>query len=462
LTAVAALAVFAFACADGPTQAPPVEPPDFAVAGFEEPDLGDQYLVMFKGKGVPSGFARDVQKLGGNVVFSHDVGIAVVNGLDEAGAGALGGKKYVSDIQMDEAFDLDPMWDENSVELADEVGSPDDPTSASRYARQWNMRAISADAAWAAGRLGSSNVTIAILDTGIDYLYPDLAGRVDLSRSVSFEAFDDFLVSLYFPGRHPVTDLYWHGTHVAATASSNALILAGVTSKTTLIGVKVCNVFGSCPLGSVIAGLLHAADNGADVANMSLGGGFAKVGNGRFVGFINSVFNYAKNQGMTIVVSAGNDAIDLDHNGNEYATYCDTPATICVSATAPEAGDSRWGPWFNVDAFAPYSNFGNSAINVAAPGGRSVANSAGWIWAGCSTTSLVIPVCQTGIYILGASGTSMASPHVAGVASLVIEDIGRRPGRVKTIVQQSADDRGKKGNDPFYGKGRVNAAGAVN
>jgi subtilisin family serine protease len=74
---------------------------------------------------------------------------------------------------------------------------------------------------------------------------------------------------------------------------------------------------------------------------------------------------------------------------------------------------------------------------------------------------LAIPVCQNFLVVLGASGTSQAAPHVSAVASLVIEDIGRRPGRVKTILQQSADDLGKKGNDPFYGKGRLNAAAAT-
>jgi subtilisin family serine protease len=465
LILLAIFAGFLSACTDSPVGVnddarQPVVAPSFAKgqkAAAANP-VADQYLLMFKGK-VPRQFQNDVEGLGGSVVFVHDVGIAVVAGLSPGALGDLAEKGYLKAIQPDQAFQLDPMMDLNAAEAVDAgVASPTDPTTAVRYPWQWNMRAIDADDAWAAGRLGSSGVTVAILDTGIDYTYPDLMGLVDLSRSISFVPEDDALVDMIFPGTHHVTDLHYHGTHVAATVASNGFVTAGVTSATTLIGVKVCSVYGGCPFSAVISGVLHAVDQGADVANMSLGGGFLKMGGGLYVGFINKVFNYANGRGMTIVVSAGNDGLDLDHFPALYKTYCDAPNTICVSATGPTGADDIYvGPWYEIDAPASYTNYGRSAVNVAAPGGAD----GGYVWAACSQTSLVATFCQTGLYILGLGGTSMAAPHVSGLAALMVEDVGRNPGLIRARIQQSADDLGQRGTDPFYGKGRINVAAAV-
>jgi subtilisin family serine protease len=116
------------------------------------------------------------------------------------------------------------------------------------------------------------------------------------------------------------------------------------------------------------------------------------------------------------------------------------------------------GPWIDVDAFAPYSNYGRSAISVAAPGGTGY----GVVWSACSTSSLIYTVCQSSPYwALGITGTSMSSPHVSGLAALAVEDVGRKPGRIRALLQQSADDLGQPGTDPFYGKGRINVASLV-
>jgi subtilisin family serine protease len=454
---------FLFACTDTPSGLEegsdrlPLEP-QFSVG---QEVLEGQYLLLLE-DGVPPEFGAEVEALGGSVMFVHEIGLAGVEGLSADAAAVLGGMDFVKEIQADQVFELDPMVNLDVAQAVDAApASSGDPAGAFFFPRQWNMMTIDADDAWAAGRLGSSDVRVAILDTGIDYEHADLEGLVDLSRSASFVPFDDYLTSIYFPWRHPVTDLHYHGTHVAATVASNAYAAAGVTSQTTLMGVKVCSVAGGCSWSSIFQGILFAVDHDADVINMSLGGGFLKAGSQGWVGYFNSLFNYVRGAGVTVVVSAGNDAIDLDHYPNLYKTYCSTPSTVCVSATAPAASDGTNGPWYDIDDPAHYTNFGRSAINVAAPGGDYDVAPESWVWAACSGTSLVIPHCQLGTYIVGLAGTSMAAPHVSGLAALMVEDVGRRPGQVKARIQQGADDLGQRGTDPFYGKGRINVFGSA-
>ncbi|HET7463372.1 MAG TPA: S8 family serine peptidase [Longimicrobium sp.] len=438
------LAVLA-ACADR------ADAPLAPQAARREAAQNGRTLVAFNNRSAADVGAA-VAARGGTLEYYHEgTGIAIVGGLTTEAAQALPGAAVAA---AEETVQLDPVAGVETEEATGvaEPQSPTAPNTAFFFPRQWHHRAIHANTAWAAGRTGSAGVTVAILDTGIDYGYPDLVGRVDLSRSVSFVPSDPIPA-----GFHPVLDRHYHGTHVASTVASNGNVVAGVTSRVTLIGVKVLGASGSGSNSGVLQGLIWAADHGADVANMSLGSYFTKAGNGSFIGLVQRVLNYAHRKGMLVVVSAGNSAIDLDHDGNGMTTFCSFANVVCVSATGPTASASVNGPFTNVDALAGYSNYGRSAINVAAPGGNQRP-----VWEACNRFSLALPVCGTGTFTLGLSGTSMASPHVAGLAALIVEDVGHgNPAQVKARLQQSADDLGAIGTDPFYGKGRINVARAL-
>ncbi len=462
-----------------------------------------RHIVSFSGS-VPVDFAAQVIALGGTVLWvSPGTGLATVSGLGDAGVAALAGKQGIQAVDADANIPLD------IPQLAAEEGAPlapqstANPSGAAFIRRQWNMKAVQADVSWAHGFLGSASVSVYMLDSGIDYLHDDLVGLVDLTRSLDLTGTflaraiigkDTVIVPFteadtvrkYFPTRALFTDLFFHGTHTAATVSSNAVRAAGITSKTTLVAVKVCGYINACPFSSILNGVLYATANGAYVINMSLGGAFTKAGNGRFVGLLNKVFNFARSHGVTVAVSAGNSAADLDHDGNTYWTFCNTPSVICVSATGPTSDatgnllpgtnpDRRTGPWTNIDAAAFYTNFGRSAISVAAPGGNMSfgpplplpAGRQTLVWAACSGTMVTttpagaaLPVACV-LPIIGAEGTSMAAPHVSGTAALLVSILGRNPSQIKARIEQSADNVAGNGTTPFYGKGRLNVARAV-
>jgi subtilisin family serine protease len=442
-------------------------------------------LLSFNGAGVPSSFAAQAKSLGGTVIYSNaKAGFAYVSGLTAAAATQLGASTKAIDVQADTVVSLDTPHAATYVRGSDVAASTAQPAAAFFYSWQWDMRLIDADKAWAAGKLGSKSVTVAILDTGIDYDSPDLNGLVDLSRSTSFVPSDDAITQKYFPSRSVISDYNGHGTNVASTVSSNALVFAGVTSKTTLIGVKVLSASGRGSTGAILSGVLWAADHGADVANMSIQGSFVKAGNGRLVATINRVMAYAKQQGMLVVVAAGNSETDLDHDGNAFQDFCSATHVVCVSSVGPVIASQAF-PQLTPAADQPafYTNFGRSAIDVAAPGGNAdpsfavVSNwpwgpdIASWIWSFCSKTSIekftstgvpVLSICAEGDILAGDIGTSQATPHVSGLAALLVAEKGHsNPSQIKNAIEKSAIDLGQPGTDPYYGKGRIDVARAL-
>jgi subtilisin family serine protease len=167
--------------------------------------------VSFSGQ-VPATFAGQVKALGGKVLWvSRGSRLATVSGLSSSAAASLAGTQGIAAVDADESLSLEMPRLTAPDAAAGGVASNANPAGAARYARQWNMLAVRADAAWAAGFLGSPAVSIFMLDTGIDYLHSDLVGRVDLTRStdllgtfidndgVSFTEADT--VAKYFPAR---------------------------------------------------------------------------------------------------------------------------------------------------------------------------------------------------------------------------------------------------------------------
>ena len=471
------------ACDNTSDPTPVVQQPQLSTASAKAQT--SRYLVTFKAR-MPATFEARVTSLGGKVSLQDDkLGFAAVSGLDDAEAQSLVRDGLAETAEIEPVLQLElPKTVKTTQPRANRINSPTDPTGAFLFSVipiQWNMIAVHADAAWAAGKLGSSSTSVAILDSGLDYTHPDLAGHVDLARSVDFVDEADSVLKYIGPGRHPITDLHSHGTHVGTVVSSNALISAGITSMTTLVGVKVCNMRAMCPTAAVFAGIRYAADAGVSVINLSLGGTFSKSDGKGFNAVINRAFNYAKQKGVLIVVSAGNAASDLDHNGNAFSAYCDAPHVVCVSAVGP-TGESAFGPFVNVDAFASFfSNFGRSAITVAAPGGNVILDGEGNlvdltpVWSSCSTTALDFgpdtPTPTTPpigllcppqfLPVIGFVGTSQAAPHVTGLAASLASEGVSGPVQLKNAIIKGADDLGQKGTDPFYGKGRINVAASL-
>ncbi|PSB03352.1 S8 family peptidase [Merismopedia glauca] len=290
---------------------------------------------------------------------------------------------------------------------------PNDP----KYAEQWNLRSINIESAWEETK--GDGVTVAVIDTGIAQV-PDL-------KQTKFIAGYDFVNN-----RTDATDDNGHGTHVAGTvaqSTNNNYGTAGVAYQASLMPLKVLSQSGSGTVSDIAEAIKFAADNGADVINMSLGGGGESH-------LMQEAINYAHSKGVVIIAAAGNSG----ENSADYpARY---PKVIGVVAT-DSTGDK-----------APYSNFG-AGVDIAAPGGST---SGGSDRGGILQETIDY---QTGQPIFASlQGTSMASPHVTGVAALVKASGIEEPDDVLKVLKESAR---VAPNDTLnqFGAGHLDASAAV-
>lgn len=310
----------------------------------------------------------------------------------------------------------------------------------SEYSAMWNLHTIDIESAWNVTK-GSNSVTVGVVDTGIDYNHPDFAGRA-IIKGKDVSTCDSSINELKSSGgrcskpKQPDNDpmdTNGHGTHVAGTigaATNNSLGVAGINWDVTLVAVKVLGAGGAGGLSEIAEGLRDAADRGVDVINMSLGG----IGTCSQGSMIHAAVEYAKSRGVTIVAAAGN-----DNNDATSFVPAACPGVITVGATGPN------------DERAAYSNFG-SRVDLAAPGGNKGA-------AQCRQSNCINSTWIGGKYS-SIQGTSMAAPHVSGVAALMLaQNSALTPDDIKRCLIESGDsittDR------PIGGK-RLNAYNALN
>ncbi len=440
----------------------------------------NSYVIDLAGSTASSTLASDVAAAGGSLTQSLDgAGLAIAQSDDPGFAARAAKISGVRGVVQDRMV----QWiapNERVAELSDsatetiDAGAFAGATGSAETFRkiQWNVDAVSAPGAWAAGQQGAG-ARVAVIDGGIHSAHIDIAPNFDVARSRSF-----------VPGFAYNTDVgtFWHGTHVAGiiAAPANNIGTVGVAPSATIIGVKALHN-GSGAFSWIINAIYYAATPiaqggaGANVINMSLGAGFQRndAGGVQLANALSKATTYAYQQGVTVIAAAGNDAADFDHTNNLIFVPAQSTHVIAVAATGPFnfAGGAT-----NYDRPASYTNFGQSAITFAGPGGDAALpgsavcsfprNPSGSSLQFCWVLDMVIAPCRgSGASISSycwAAGTSMASPAVAGVAALVIGKNGALPpAQVEAILRSSADDLGKPGNDDFYGRGRVNATRAV-
>lgn len=364
--------------------------------------------------------------------------------------------------------DITVQWIEPTKQVALDVDFANPPFSGDNdpfFDMQWGHDAVNAVEAWNEGVRGAG-VRVAVLDTGFDLDHPDLAPNINLALSADMTG--EGL-------QYAITDTFSHGTHVAGTiaAADNGFGTIGVAPEAELVLVKVLSDEGSGSFEDVMEGIIHAADVDADIMNMSLGALLLKSGFCDEEGCVTArevqdlrtamerVIRYAIQKGTLVVASAGNDALDFDHVGPLITLPGSAAGVVTVSATAP-VGWAKDPLNEFLDYPASYTNYGRSHVDFAAPGGDvAYPGEENCVVAGlvrpCWVFDLVFSTGNGGWY--WSAGTSMAAPHVAGVAALILSEYvdsgGLTPSQLEAELRKRADDLGQPGKDPFYGLGRV-------
>ena len=444
-----------------------------------------RYLVVFSGS-----YALDgTYALGGNYALNHEYALSLVSaaggtvtadlskqiGVMVVESSSSAFYALMSGYALVEAVGLDYAWQGiDGYALNQPSSDAPYPSQDNLESLQWDMEMIRTEQAHAK-QAGRPEVQVGVLDSGISGSHADFldgtTSNVDCALGRDSLAVLPAGVAVGNPD--PCTDNQFHGTHVAGTiaARANGIGITGVAPNVTLVPVKVCDTSGMCYASAVVDGITYAADKKFEVINMSFfvdDNAFQESTEFKcntdptqqaFRKSVERALAYARQQGVVAVAALGNSDQDLanpvDANGQPMDNECEvvpaeTTGVIGTMALARDGGK------------ASYSNYGDAMTDVAAPGGDGTTGD-------CASGTNIVSTFPANTYGCIA-GTSMASPHAAGVAALIVSQFGYmgtdgdwkiEVTKVESILQSTTVDIGLKGYDECFGKGRIDALRAV-
>lgn len=458
------------------------------------------YLVVYKEKASTTGAATAVAKAGGQLVANYSaIGVVVAKSSSPTFASTIRATKNVEGAVATSRFGV--RNGAADAAAADADGGPAAIESVwgdSLSGLQWDMTNINVPQAHAINA-GSDDVLVADLDTGLDFTHPDLAPNYDAANSTDCSS---GAPSPLLAGN----DVNGHGTHTAGTiaAAANGIGIVGVAPGVRIAGVKTSNDNGFFFPEMVICAYMWVATHNVDITNNSY---FADpwLFNCKYDAEQRAIWNaerrairYAQSKGTVVVASAGNFSDDLSHPTTDVTSPDDTvPVTreitnacAVVPVEVPGViGVSATGYLHNKSY---YSSYGISAVDVAAPGGdrrhQIPPTGNGRVLSTWPYDCGAQAVNDSGAWYCWAQGTSMASPHAAGVAALIASESGLSGGALASAVQVAVNPlacptdpailanyvpfpgvnsglpqvcTGGTGHNSWYGAGEVDALKAV-